>query len=158
MVGAGNERLWRTFCDVLGDVEMARDARFDSNAKRVAARGELVERIEASLAARSRDEWVQAFSAAGLPAGPINDIAQVFADPQVRHRAMAVEVDHPTAGRVRLPGMPVKFATTPARGQGPPPLLGEHTDQVLRCVLGLTQAAIAELRASGAVGESAAER
>ncbi|PYM61114.1 MAG: formyl-CoA transferase, partial [Candidatus Rokuibacteriota bacterium] len=83
MVGAGNERLWRTFCDVLGDGEMARDARFDSNAKRVAARGELVERIEASLAARSRDEWVQAFSAAGLPAGPINDIAQVFADPQV---------------------------------------------------------------------------
>ena len=158
MVGAGNERLWRTFCDVLGDGEMARDARFDSNAKRVAARGELVERIEARLAARSRDEWVQAFSAAGLPAGPINDIAQVFADPQVRHRAMAVEVDHPTAGRVRLPGMPVKFATTPARGQGPPPLLGEHTDQVLRCVLGLTQAAIAELRASGAVGESAAER
>ena len=158
MVGAGNERLWRTFCDVLGDGEMARDARFDSNAKRVAARGELVERIEASLAARSRDEWVQAFSAAGLPAGPINDIAQVFADPQVRHRAMAVEVDHPTAGRVRLPGMPVKFATTPARGQGPPPLLGEHTDQVLRCVLGLTAAAIAELRASGAVGESAAER
>ena len=158
MVGAGNERLWRTFCDVLGDGEMARDARFDSNAKRVAARGELVERIEARLAARSRDEWVQAFSAAGLPAGPINDIAQVFADPQVRHRAMAVEVDHPTAGRVRLPGMPVKFATTPARGQGPPPLLGEHTDQVLRCVLGLTAAAIAELRASGAVGESAAER
>ena len=157
MVGAGNERLWRTFCDVLGDGEMARDARFDSNAKRVAARGELVERIEASLAARSRDEWVQAFSAAGLPAGPINDIAQVFADPQVRHRAMAVEVDHPTAGRVRLPGMPVKFATTPARGQGPPPLLGEHTDQVLRCVLGLTAAAIAELRASGAVGEWAAE-
>jgi len=158
MVGAGNEPLWRTFCDVLGDGEMARDARFDSNAKRVAARGELVLRIEARLAARSRDEWVEAFSAAGLPAGPINDIAQVFADPQVRHRAMAVEVDHPTAGRVRLPGMPVKFATTPARGQGPPPLLGEHTDQVLRCVLGLTQAAIAELRASGAVGESAAER
>ena len=158
MVGAGNEPLWRTFCDVLGDGEMARDARFDSNAKRVAARGELVLRIEARLAARSRDEWVEAFSAAGLPAGPINDIAQVFADPQVRHRAMAVEVDHPTAGRVRLPGMPVKFATTPARGQGPPPLLGEHTDQVLRSMLGLTQAAIAELRASGAVGESAAER
>jgi crotonobetainyl-CoA:carnitine CoA-transferase CaiB-like acyl-CoA transferase len=157
MVGAGNERLWRTFYDVLGDGEMARDARFDSNAKRVAARGELVQRIEARLAARSRDEWVEAFSAAGLPAGPINDIAQVFADPQVRHRAMVVEVDHPTAGRVRLPGMPVKFATTPTRGQGPPPLLGEHTDQVLRCVLGLTAAAIAELRASGAVGESAAE-
>ena len=157
MVGAGNEPLWRTFCDVLGDGEMARDARFDSNAKRVAARGELVLRIEARLATRSRDEWVEAFSAAGLPAGAINDIAQVFADPQVRHRAMAVEVDHPTAGRVRLPGMPVKFATTPARGQGPPPLLGEHTDQVLRCVLGLTAAAIAELRASGAVGEWAAE-
>jgi crotonobetainyl-CoA:carnitine CoA-transferase CaiB-like acyl-CoA transferase len=152
MVGAGNERLWKAFCEVLDAPEWADDPRYDGNAKRVERRAELVAAIEARLAARSRDEWVAAFGAAGLPVGPINDIADVFADPQVRARGMAVEVDHPTAGRVRLPGIPVKFAATPAAVQGPPPRLGEHTDEVLRAVLGLDDAAIAELRASGALG------
>jgi crotonobetainyl-CoA:carnitine CoA-transferase CaiB-like acyl-CoA transferase len=152
MVGAGNERLWKAFCEVLGVPEWADAPRYDTNAKRVERRAELVGLIEARLAARSRDAWVAAFAAAGLPAGPINDIGQVFAEPQVQHRAMAVEVEHPTAGRIRLPGIPVKFAGTPARVQGPPPHLGEHTDQVLRRVLGLSDAEIAELRQSGALG------
>ncbi len=153
MVGAGNERLWKAFCEVLGAPEWADDPRYDGNAKRVARRAELVRLIEERLAARTRDEWVTAFADAGLPAGPINDIAQVFADPQVGHRGMAVEVEHPTAGRIRLPGVPVKFAGTPARIQGPPPRLGEHTDAVLRRVLGFDDREIAELRASGALGE-----
>lgn len=153
MVGAGNERLWKAFCEVLGAPEWADDPRYDENAKRVARRAELVRLIEERLAARTRDDWVTAFAEAGLPAGPINDIAEVFADPQVRHRGMAAEVEHPTAGRIRLPGVPVKFAGTPARIQGPPPRLGEHTDGVLRRVLGLGDAEIAELRASGALGE-----
>ncbi len=153
MVGAGNERLWKAFCEVLGAPEWADDPRYDGNAKRVERRAELVGLIEERLAARARDEWVTAFAAAGLPAGPINDIGQVFADPQVQHRGMAVEVEHPTAGRIRLPGIPVKFAATPARVQGPPPRLGEHTDEVLRRVVGLSDAEIAELRAAGAVGE-----
>jgi crotonobetainyl-CoA:carnitine CoA-transferase CaiB-like acyl-CoA transferase len=152
MVGAGNERLWKAFCDVMGAPEWADDPRYDANAKRVERRAELVALIEARLAARSRDEWVREFGAAGLPVGPINDIADVFADPQVQHRGMAVEVDHPTAGRVRLPGIPVKFAGTPAAIQGPPPRLGEHTDDVLRTVLGFTDTDIAELRATGALG------
>jgi crotonobetainyl-CoA:carnitine CoA-transferase CaiB-like acyl-CoA transferase len=95
---------------------------------------------------------VAAFAAAGLPAGRINDIGQVFADPQVLARGMAVELDHPTAGRIRLPGVPVKFAATPAAIQGPPPRLGEHTDQVLAETLGLEPGEIAALRAAGAVG------
>jgi formyl-CoA transferase len=153
MVGAGNERLWKAFCQVLGVPEWADDPRYDANAKRVERRAELVGLIEARLAARDRDAWVAEFAAAGLPAGPINDIGQVFADPQVRHREMAVEVEHPTAGRVRLPGVPVKFARTPGGIQGPPPRLGEHTGEVLRRVLGLSDAEIAELRAAGAIGE-----
>ncbi len=153
MVGAGNERLWKAFCEVLGAPEWADDARFDSNAKRVERRGELVRRIEERLAGRSRDEWVVAFAGAGLPAGPISDIAQVFADPQVQHRGMAVPVAHPTAGPIRLPGVPVKFGSTPAAIQGPPPRLGQHTDDVLRRVLGLGEAEIVELRAAGAIGD-----
>jgi crotonobetainyl-CoA:carnitine CoA-transferase CaiB-like acyl-CoA transferase len=153
MVGAGNERLWKAFCEVLGAPEWADDPRYDTNAKRVERRAELVAAIEARLAARDRDGWVAAFAAAGLPAGPINDVGQVFGDPQVLHREMAVEVEHPTAGRIRLPGIPVKFSATPARVQGPPPRLGEHTDEVLRRVLGLPEAEIADLRAVGAVGD-----
>jgi crotonobetainyl-CoA:carnitine CoA-transferase CaiB-like acyl-CoA transferase len=156
MVGAGNERLWKAFCEVLGVPEWADDPRYDANAKRVARRAELVREIEARLEARDRDDWVARFAEAGLPAGPINDIGQVFEDAQVRHRGMAAEVDHPTAGRVRLPGIPVKFQGTPARIQGPPPNLGQHTDEVLRDVLGLSPSAIAELRASGALGTSMA--
>jgi formyl-CoA transferase/CoA:oxalate CoA-transferase len=153
MVGAGNERLWKAFCAVLGAPEWADDPRYDSNAKRVERRAELVAAIEARLESRGRDEWVLAFAAAGLPAGPINDIAQVFADPQAVHRAMAVSVEHPTAGRIRLPGIPVKFAGTPGRIQGPPPLLGEHTDAVLREILGLSADEVARLRAAGAIGD-----
>ena len=153
MVGAGNERLWKAFCEVLGAPQWADDPRYDSNAKRVERRTELVERIEARLASRSRAEWVEAFGAAGLPTGPINHVGQVFDDPQVAARAMAVEVEHPAAGRVRLPGIPVKFARTPARVAGPPPRLGEHTDEVLRRVVGLSDAEIGELRASGALGD-----
>ena len=121
--------------------------------KRVARRAELVRSIEERLQARGRDAWVDAFAAAGLPAGPINDIGQVFADPQVKHREMVVDVDHPTAGRIRLPGIPVKFAATPARVQGPPPLLGQHTDEILHTLLGLDEPEIAALRAAGVVGE-----
>ena len=152
MVGAGNERLWKAFCEVLGAPEWATDPRYGSNDRRVACRAELVREIEVRLQARGRDEWVARFAEAGLPAGLINDLRQVFDDPQVRHREMAVEVDHPTAGRVRLPGIPVKFGSTPARVQGPPPNLGEHTDEVLREALGFSPTAIAELRASGALG------
>ncbi len=152
MVGAGNERLWKAFCEVIGTPEWAGDPRYDDNAKRVERRAELVRLIEERLASRPRDEWVAEFAAAGLPAGPINDIAQVFADPQVQHRDMAVEVEHPTAGSIRLPGIPVKFDGTPAAIQGPPPRLGEHTDEILRDVLGLGAGEIAELRASGALG------
>jgi glutaryl-CoA transferase len=156
MVGAGNERLWKAFCEVLGAPEWADDPRYDSNARRVACRTELVREIEARLQTKDRDEWVTQFAEAGLPAGPINDIRQVFDDPQVRHREMVLEMDHPTAGRIRLPGIPVKFSGTPARAQGPPPNLGEHTDEVLREALGLSSAAIAELRTSGALGAPAA--
>jgi crotonobetainyl-CoA:carnitine CoA-transferase CaiB-like acyl-CoA transferase len=156
MVGAGNERLWKSFCQVLEAPEWADDARYDSNAKRVGRRTELVRAIEARLAGRDRDDWVARFAAAGLPAGPINDIGQVFEDAQVRHREMVVEVDHPTAGRIRLPGIPVKFGGTPARVQGPPPNLGQHTEEILRDILQLSPSAIQELRASGALGAAAA--
>ena len=151
MVGAGNERLWKTFCEVLGAPEWADDPRFDCNEKRVLRREELVRMIEERLQSRRRDEWVEAFGAAGLPTGPINSVAHVFSDPQVLHRGMVEEVAHPTAGKVRLVGVPVKFSETPGEIASPPPLLGQHTEEVLGRVLGLTAGEVEELRKAGAV-------
>ena len=149
MVGVGNERLWKTFCEVIGAPEWADDPRFNGNAKRVEHREELVRMIEERLQARTRDEWVEAFGAAGLPTGPINNVGDVFQDPQVLHRGMVQEVVHPTAGKVRLVGIPVKFSETPGEITSPPPLLGQHTDEVLRDLLGLASAEIERLRKDG---------
>ncbi len=151
MVGAGNERLWKAFCEVLGAPEWADDPRFDSNPKRVERREELVRMIEERLQARNRDEWVEAFGAAGLPTGPINNVGDVFRDPQVLDRGMLREVVHPTAGKIGLVGIPVKFSETPGEIASPPPLLGQHTEEVLGRLLGYSPAEIAELRQEGVV-------
>jgi crotonobetainyl-CoA:carnitine CoA-transferase CaiB-like acyl-CoA transferase len=151
IVGAGNERLWKAFCEVIGAPEWADDPRFDTNFKRVERRDELVRMIEERLQARSRDEWIAAFAAAGLPTGPINTVDQVFRDPQVLHRGMVQEVTHPTAGPVKLVGIPVKFSETPGEIRLPPPLLGQHTEEVLGGLLGLDRDQIEALRADGVI-------
>jgi len=151
IIGAGNERLWKAFCEVIGAPEWTDDPRFDTNLKRVERREELVRLIEERLGARSRDEWIAAFAAAGLPTGPINTIDQVFADPQVLHRGMVQEVEHPTAGRVKLVGVPVKFSRTPGEIRLPPPGLGEHTDEVLGQILNLGGEELAALRSEGVI-------
>ena len=151
IIGAGNDRLWKAFCEVIGAPEWADDPRFDTNLKRVEKREELVRLIEARLQARSRDQWIAAFAAAGLPTGPINTVDQVFRDPQVLHRGMVQEIEHPTAGRVKLVGIPVKFTATPGEIRLPPPLLGQHTEEVLTGLLGLTASEIAALRTDGVI-------
>ncbi len=151
IIGAGNDRLWKAFCEVIGAPEWADDPRFDTNLKRVERREELVRLIEARLEARSRDQWIAAFAAAGLPTGPINTVDQVFRDPQVLHRDMVQEIEHPTAGRVKLVGIPVKFTATPGEIRLPPPLLGQHTEEVLTGLLGLTASEIAALRTDGVI-------
>jgi crotonobetainyl-CoA:carnitine CoA-transferase CaiB-like acyl-CoA transferase len=151
IIGAGNDRLWKAFCEVLGAPEWTDDPRFDSNLKRVERREELVRLIEERLQARGRDDWIVAFAAAGLPTGPINTVDQVFEDPQVLHRGMAQEIEHPTAGRVKLVGIPVKFTATPGEIRLPPPLLGQHTEEVLTGLLGLTAQEIAALRTEGVI-------
>ena len=151
MVGAGNDRLWNAFCDAIGAPEWTHDPRFDSNAKRVTNRKELVQLIEERLQARARDEWVGIFAAAGIAVGPINSIDQVFAHPQVIHRQTIQEIHHPTAGRVRLVGVPVKFSENPGSVRTPPPLLGEHTNEVLSGILGYSDAEISQFKADGVI-------
>lgn len=131
-VGAGTDRLFGRLCALLDHPEWALDSRYASNVQRVRHREELAQAIEAITAARTRAVWLALLEAHGIPSGPINDYAAVFADPQVRAREMIVDIDDPDAGRLRALGSPIKMSETPPRPNRRAPQLGEHTHQVLR--------------------------
>lgn len=149
IVAVGNDGLWRRFCQVAGLERLADDERYRTNPDRVAHREELLAIIGARLAERTAAEWVDAFLAAGVPAGPICSLDQVYADPHVLARDMIVEMEHPEYGQVRATGIPLKLSATPGRVYLPPPTLGEHTAEVLGRLLNLDAAAVADLRAEG---------
>ncbi|TCC47783.1 CoA transferase [Kribbella capetownensis] len=131
-LGANNERLWQRLCAALEATDLEADPRFVSNTDRMAHRDELAAELEERLASGTTDEWVALLLDAGVPAGPIRDYRQVLdEDPHVKARGMVQEVDHPVEGRVRVLGSPVRMSGTPARIRRHPPLLGEHTEEVL---------------------------
>jgi crotonobetainyl-CoA:carnitine CoA-transferase CaiB-like acyl-CoA transferase len=150
VVAVGNDAQFERLCQVAGRPELAGDPRYATNAARVANRATLVPILSALLAARSSGEWIAALEEAGVPCGPINDLAQVFDDPQVRARGMRVEVPHPLAGKVPVVGSPIRLSETPVR-HGTPPLLGEHTREVLSDVLGMPEAEIDGLARGGVI-------
>jgi len=150
-IGAANERLFRRLCDVLGHPEWAAMPEFADNASRVRNRAALAELIESVLRDRPCAHWLALFEANDFPCGPINDYAAVFADPQVQAREMIVNVDHPTLGTVQALGSPIKMSATPPDPSRRAPLLGEHTDEVLRQA-GFSQDEIDRLRSDGAIG------
>jgi formyl-CoA transferase len=131
-VGGNNERLWARLCTALGRGDLLEDPRFAGNERRMEHRGELVAELESRLAERDTGDWVEALLEAGVPCGPIHDYAQVVADPHTLAREMVVELEHPVEGTVRALGMPVKLSDTPGENRRPAPLLGEHTEEVLR--------------------------
>ena len=150
IVAVGNDTQFAKFCDVAGQPQIAADARFTRNADRVRHRAILVPMLAALLKARPRAVWLATLEAAKVPCGPINDLAEVFADPQVQQRDMVVSVPHVLAGNVRLVASPIKMSLTPVQYRSAPPLLGEHTDSVLR-EFGLADADIAALRTARAI-------
>ena len=150
ILAVGNDGQFARFCAVAGCPEIAADARFARNAGRVRGRAVLVPVLAARMKARTRADWLGALEAAKVPCGPINDLAEVFADAQVRERGMTVELDHPLAGTIRLVASPMKLSVTPVRYERAPPLLGADTVTVLQ-ELGLDAEAIANLRRSGAI-------
>jgi len=149
-IGANSDRLFARLCEVFGHSEWSARPEFADNRGRVANRAALAGLIESVTQTRSRDHWLARLDAKQIPCGPINDYAQVFADPQVVARQMAVEVDHPTLGRLRALGSPMKMSETPPDVRRPAPRLGEHTDEILRQA-GFDLDAIGRLRKSGAI-------
>ena len=150
ILAVGNDGQFARFCTVAGCPELAADPRFARNAGRVRERAVLVPLLAQRMRTKSRSAWLDALEAAKVPCGPINDLAEVFADPQVRARAMTVEVPHPLAGALRLVASPMKLGRTPVQYRRAPPLLGADTDAVL-AESGLDPEAIASLRANGAI-------
>ena len=151
MLAVGNDAQFARFCAVAGATELAADPRFATNQDRVARRGELVPRIEAILLTRTSSAWLADLRKAQVPCGPINDLAQVFAEPQVRHRQLRLDLPHPLSGSVPGVRNPVLFSRTPLQYDRPPPPLGADTDEVLRQRLGLGAGDVAALRSRGVV-------
>ncbi|MHB8869936.1 MAG: CaiB/BaiF CoA transferase family protein [Thermoleophilia bacterium] len=149
-VAVGNDSQFRRFADLIGAPDLAGDPRYATNPSRVEHRGELIATLSSYVARRPAQEWLDLFYREKIPAGPINSIPEVFADPQVQAREMVVEMPHPTAGSVRLVGSPLKLSGTPVAYERHPPLLGEHTDEVL-AELGLAEEEITALHAEGVV-------
>ena len=148
VLAIGNDEQWRRFSAVAGLADLEQ---FATNRQRVTGYSELKPILDRVLATRTRGQWLEALTAAHLPCGSVRDLQGVFADPQIDARSMVVELEHLTAGLLKVVGTPLKFSDTSCDIRTPPPVLGEHTGWVLTNDLGLGPTEIAELRASGII-------
>lgn len=151
-LAVGSDRLWRIFCPLMGLHDMLEDPRYATNAARNANRDTLITRLQAIFLTKTYEEWEATLLPHGIPMGAINTIDKVVEHPQVQARGAIVETAHPVAGKVKIVGVPVKLSQTPGAVREPAPLLGQHTDVVLREYLGLDDAKITALRQAGAIG------
>ncbi|MFV0296399.1 MAG: CaiB/BaiF CoA transferase family protein [Hyphomicrobiaceae bacterium] len=151
IIACGNDNLFSKLCDLLGQPNLKTDPRFSTNAARVTNRDELDPILDELMQKRTTAEWVAALEEAGVPCGPINNLKEVFENPQVVARGLKVEIPHPSAGKVSLVRSPMRFSETPVEYTVPPPLLGQHTDEVLGEILGKSADEIAALKKAGTV-------
>jgi crotonobetainyl-CoA:carnitine CoA-transferase CaiB-like acyl-CoA transferase len=151
ILAVGNDGQFAKFCAVAGHPELAQNPRYASNASRVRHRTELVPQLEAIMATRTKAVWLSALEAAKVPCGAINTLSEVFADPQVQARDMVSNWTHPIQSDLKLVSSPIKMSLTPVRQDLPPPMLGQHTAQVLSEVLGWTAEQQGPLRGKGVI-------
>ena len=150
-LAVGNDKQFAHLCELVGRPELGSDERFATNAVRVNNREELIALLKSIFSLRSVDEWLSMLEAAGIPCGPINTLDKVFAGPQVAAREMLVTMEHPTIGDLPLVGSPLSFSGTPVEYKLPPPLLGQHTREILREILGYSEEEIESLKANGVI-------
>ena len=151
IVAVGNENQFARMCEVIGRPELASDARFATNASRVNNRDELIAILQGIFAARTMRDWLESLERAGVPCGPINTVADVFADPQVQARGLRIDLPHPAIGTVPSVANPIKYSATPISYSSAPPMLGADTDEILREMIGVPPEEIARLRKAGIV-------
>lgn len=149
-IGAANQSNWERLCKAIGHEELVEDTRFLQPSDRMDNIDDLTATLDEIFASENSQHWLDTLAEAGVPAGPIYNMADVYADPQVQAREMMVEMDHPTAGRIKNIGVPVKLSETPGSVRSPSPLLGQHTDDVLSD-MGYSEDEIAALRAAGVI-------
>jgi len=145
----GNDAIWKRFCELVGRPELVEDARFSTNGARNENWQELEPILKEIMSKDSTEGWIERLRKAAVPCGPINNIEQVVNDPQVRHRQMIVEVEHPVAGKFKMPGCPLKLSATPAEEFSPAPVLGADLESVLVEYAGMTPEEIEDLRKRG---------
>lgn len=150
-VAVGNDNLWKSFCNALGLEELIENPKFATNPKRVENRNELIPILTKIFLTKTREEWMEVLLKERVPCGPVYTMDEVFHDPQVLHRSMLVEIEHPKAGRIRQIGIPMKFSETPGKIKAPPPLLGQHTKEILRSLLGYSENDIDQLKKEGII-------
>jgi len=145
MVVCGNDEQYRRFCEALNHPELATDERFISNPQRVLNRRALARTFDAITSQWKQQDLLEALQRVNVPAGPIYDLQQVFEDPQVKHRHMAVEVPHPLAGTVKICASPIRLSETPVESYTAPPTQGQHTAQILKDLLAFNDADLERL-------------
>ena len=151
ILAVGNDGQFKRFCEAAGIADTGGDQRFASNALRIANREACIAAITPAMKRKTTAEWIAVLEPLGVPCGPVHRLDEVFANPQIGHRKMKVEVPHPLSGTVPLVANPIKYSRTPLSYETPPPLLSQHTEDVLRSLLGKSDAEIAALRAGGII-------
>ncbi|MCK6585676.1 MAG: CoA transferase [Anaerolineales bacterium] len=151
VLGVANEKQWGVLCGVLDRPEWKTDPRFETNRRRVENRSILAEELNKIFSQQNADHWLEQLLKAGLPCGRINTVPEVFDLPHARAREMILESEHASAGTLKLPGFPYKFSATPAEIQKPPPMLGQHTEEILKSLLNFSAEDVASLRDKGAI-------
>jgi len=148
ILAVGNDGQFKRFCEVAGCPELAEEARFKTNSQRIVHRGELIPLIADLMRTRTKHEWIEALEAATVPCGPINNMKEVFEDPQVQHRQLRVDMPHPLGGVAPVVRSPIRLSETPVEYRIAPPLLGQHNEEVLKGLLGKSDAEIGRLKSA----------
>ncbi len=151
LLGGGNDRLFASTCEGLGLADLTKDPRYISNDKRVQNRDSLIPLLEKRFKEKPRDEWISVLEGLGVPVAPVYTIDEIFADEQVLHRGILIEMDHPELGRIKQIAPAIRMSSTPCVVEAPPPLLSEHTNKILSELVGLNEEEIKSLRARGVV-------